>query len=60
MTSAGSLDLTGGTLIVNGDVTSTINGYISSGWITAYGGSGTLHVDYNTSTPGKTTVTATP
>jgi hypothetical protein len=58
MTSDGWLDITAGTLIVSGDATSTINDYIGSGWITAYDGAGTLSVDYNTSNPGKTTVTA--
>ncbi|MDD5134062.1 MAG: fibronectin type III domain-containing protein, partial [Phycisphaerae bacterium] len=58
ISSAGAMDITGGTLIVNGDATSTINGYISGGLITAYGGSGTLNVDYNVSNPGQTTVTA--
>ncbi|MDD5134038.1 MAG: metallophosphoesterase family protein, partial [Phycisphaerae bacterium] len=48
-----------GTLIVNGDATSTINGYIGSGQITAYGGAGTVNVSYNTPNAGKTTVTAT-
>jgi len=58
MNSSASMDLTDtGVLIVNGDATSTINGYISSGWLTAYGGSGTLAVDYDVSNPGKTTVT---
>jgi hypothetical protein len=54
------MNISTGTLIVNGDVTSTINQYISNGWITAYGGSGSLNVDYNVTNPGKTTVTATP
>ncbi len=57
MKSGSSMDITGGTLIVNGNVASTIDGYISSGWITAHGGSGTLTVD-PTINPGKTTVTA--
>jgi len=58
MTSGAAMDITEGTLIVNGDVTSTINGYISNGWLTAYDGSGTLNVDYGVTNPGKTTVTA--
>jgi predicted phosphodiesterase len=57
MLSGAAMDITGGTLIVSGDVTSTINQYISSGWLTAYRGSGTLNVDYNVTNPGKTTVT---
>jgi hypothetical protein len=55
----GTMDITGGTLKVNGNVVSTINGYISSGWITAYDGMGTVNVDYNVTNPGKTTVWAT-
>jgi hypothetical protein len=59
MTSGAQMEITEGTLIVNGDVTSTINGYISSGWITAYNGTGTVNVDYDVTNPGKTTVTGT-
>jgi hypothetical protein len=55
----GTMDITGGTLIVDGDVVSTINGYVSSGWLTAYDGMGTVNVDYNVTNPGKTTVWAT-
>ncbi|MCK4960384.1 MAG: PASTA domain-containing protein, partial [Planctomycetes bacterium] len=58
MTSDATMDITAGTLIVNGDVTSTINGYIGSGWITGYDGGGTVDVDYDISNAGKTTVTA--
>jgi hypothetical protein len=58
MLSGAAMDITGGTLIVSGDVTSTINTYISNGWLTAYDGSGTLNVDYGITNPGKTTVTA--
>ena len=53
-----TMDIAGGTLIVNGNAISGINGYIDGGWITAYGGSGTVSVDYNVTTPGKTTVVA--
>ena len=42
MTTDGRLDITAGTLIVNGDATYNINGYMNNGWITAYGGSGTF------------------
>ena len=31
---------------------------MNNGWITAYGGTGTFNMDYNTRNPGKTTVTA--
>jgi hypothetical protein len=57
-TSGGRMDITLGTLIVDGDATAAINGYISNGWLTGFGGSGTLNVDYNVRNPGKTTVTA--
>ena len=59
MTSGAAMDITAGTLIVNGDVRTNITTYINNGWITAYGGTGTLNMDYNVTTPGKTTVTAT-
>jgi hypothetical protein len=51
-----SMDITGGKLVVSGDKTATIAPYIASGWITAYGGAGTVQMDYGTTTPGKTTV----
>jgi len=57
MEATGSMDISGGTLIVDGVVTSAINAYITSGWITAYDGAGSLTVD-TTANPGKTTVTA--
>jgi len=53
----GTMDITGGKLIIDGDKTSLINGYISNGWITAHDGLGTVNVDYNVPDPGKTTVT---
>jgi len=59
MTSGSWLDITDGTLIVDGDARATISSYVSSGWITAYGGSGSLNLDYNGANPGKTTLTAT-
>jgi hypothetical protein len=55
---SGTMDITAGTLKITGDKAALINGYISNGWITAYGGTGSLNVDYNVSNPGKTTVTA--
>jgi len=58
MKAGATMDINGGTLIVNGDAISIINGYISNGWLTGYGGTGTLAVDYNITNPGKTTVTA--
>ena len=58
MTSGGSMDIDAGQLIINGDVTIKVNGYIVSGWITAFGGTGTVNLDYNVTNQGKTTVTA--
>jgi hypothetical protein len=55
----GTMDITAGTLIITGDKVSLINGYVTSGWITAYDGSGTVNVSYDTPNAGKTTVTAT-
>ena len=54
----GTIDIRAGTLIINGDRLSTVQGYIDSGWITAYDGDGTLQVDYNVTNPGATTLTA--
>jgi len=54
----GQIDITAGTLVVEGDETVKVNDLITTGRITAYGGSGKLNVDYNQSNPGKTTVTA--
>jgi hypothetical protein len=49
------LDITGGTLILDGNDIAAINGF--GGKITAYGGAGTIVKDYNVTNPGKTTVT---
>ena len=57
---AGTLDIHAGTLIIDGDKTPTISSYVTSGYIIAYDGSGTVVWDYNTSNAGKTTVTAIP
>jgi T5SS/PEP-CTERM-associated repeat protein len=56
----GTMDITGGKLITTGDDTVTIQGYITNGWITAYGGLGTVLMDYDVSNSGKTTLTALP
>jgi len=55
-----TMDITGGTLIVSGDKTDIINGYVTDGWITAYGGIGTVLCDYDVTTTDKTTVWAVP
>ncbi len=56
---SGSININVGTLTLDGDDTTTIQTYIDDGWITAYGGQGTLHMDYNVTNEGKTTLTAT-
>ena len=54
----GTMDITEGALIVNGDQTAAFQEWIDYGWITAYAGTGTVAVDFDVTTPGKTTVTA--
>jgi T5SS/PEP-CTERM-associated repeat protein len=56
--SIGTMDVCAGTLILTGDRTTAVGGFITSGWITAYGGYGTLQMDYNVRNLGKTTLTA--
>lgn len=56
--STGTVDVRGGTLIIDGDALSTIQGFIGNGWITAYDGYGTLQLDYDVANPGKTTLNA--
>jgi len=48
-----------GTLIVNGDDTTAIQGYIDEGRFYAYKGAGILHLDYDETNSGKTTLTGT-
>jgi len=57
MKAGGYMNITEGSLVLDGDDTATVNGYISSGYIKAYNGVGRLSVVYS---GGKTTVTATP
>ncbi|MBA7523548.1 hypothetical protein ES705_15675 [subsurface metagenome] len=56
----GTMNITAGTLIINGDQLSLVQGYIDdpNGWITAYDGNGTLQMDYDVTNKGKTTLTA--
>ncbi len=56
--SVGTMDVTAGTLIINGDALSNVQGFIDNGWITAYDGNGTLQLDYNVMNEGQTTLTA--
>ena len=52
----GKLNITAGTLILAGDVVSTVQGYIENGWITAFGGNGTVALDYDLTNEGRTTL----
>lgn len=53
------LDILGsGIVTIPGDRVATISGYTNAGRITAYGGTGTVGIDYNTLNPGKTTLFA--
>jgi len=55
----GVLDIEEGMLIVDGNGSlADIQNYIDNGWITAYGGTGCLELDYDVRNPGKTTLTA--
>jgi hypothetical protein len=56
----GMVDITGGTLVLEGDETTKVNDLIAAGQIKAYGGAGQIAVDFDVSNPGKTTVTAVP
>jgi hypothetical protein len=56
--SVGAMDVKAGTLIVDGDALSAVQGFIDNGWITAYGDNGTLQLDYNVTNEGQTTLTA--
>jgi len=59
VTGLGRINITyTGTLIINGDATAYVTTCVTKGWITAYNGAGTVVVDYNNTTPLKTTVTA--
>jgi len=51
-------DITGGILILAGDRTSLISGYKTNGCLTGYGLPNNVIYDYNSTTPGKTTVWA--
>jgi len=52
----GKLNITAGTLIIDANVVSIVQGYIDNGWITAYGGNGTLQLDYDVTNEGQTTL----
>ena len=56
MADVGAMNITAGTLIIDANVVSTVQGYIDNGWITAYGGDGTVQLDYDVTNKGQTTV----
>ncbi len=57
---SGSLDVAAGTLVLAGDDTAAVQAWIDKGWITAYKGQGILHLDYDVTNAGRTTLTASP
>jgi len=58
MGEGGTMDITAGTLIIDANLVSVVQGYIDSGWITAYDGQGTLNLDYSITNRDKTTLKA--
>ena len=58
MNNNGLIDVSGGTLIIEGDATSQIEGFIDADQITFYGGEGLVVLDYDGRNPGKTTLSA--
>ena len=54
-----TFSVNGGVMILDGDDTELLQGYIDSGWIYAYDGIGTLSLEYNVENPGQTTLSAT-
>jgi hypothetical protein len=56
----GSLNITTGMLILDGNDIETIQTNIDNGRLTAYKGQGTINVDYDVTNAGKSTLTATP
>ena len=55
----GSMDITLGTMILDGNDIDTVQKFIDDEWITAYGGQGKINLDYNVTNEGKTTLSAT-
>lgn len=55
----GSMNITTGILILDGNDIETVQTFINDGRITSYQGQGTLNLDYNVTNEGKTTLSAT-
>ena len=55
---SGSMNITAGTLVLDGNDIDTVQTYIDDGWITAYYGQGILNLDYDVTNKGKTTLSA--
>jgi hypothetical protein len=58
MNENGLIDVAGGTLVFEGDLTEQINGLIEAEQITFFGGGGLPSLDYDVRNPGMTTLTA--
>ena len=56
---SGLLNVRAGTLIISGDAKATVEAFIGNGLVAAYGGDGMLHLDYDVTNSGRTTLTAT-
>lgn len=52
------MDIRNGAVIIDGDHAWKINDYIAAGKIVAFGGEGTINVDFDVRNKGKTTITA--
>lgn len=54
----GLMNITVGTLVLDGNDIETVQTFINDGWITSYKGQGTLNLDYNVTNEDKTTLSA--
>ncbi len=55
---SGTMDITGGVLLLSGDATALIQEYVTGNYLTAYGGSGQILFDFDVTHSGFTTVSA--
>ncbi len=58
MSATGLIDITEGTLTLEGDLRADVEAFIGNDLITAYAGAGQFDIDYDQRNPGLTTVTA--